>query len=762
MRNRTYLMTLALLTAGTMALVMVGCSDDDSGTPVCGNGVVEEGESCDDTALDGQTCTSLPGDYTGGDLACSSSCTFDTSACIGGTIECGNDLQETGEDCDGADLGGSDCADVGNYVGGSLGCTNCVFDVSQCEVDPNCGNGDIDSGEVCDSTNLDDQSCTTITGSYTGGTLACNVDCTWNESACTTGTTDAVQQIIDARAAADGSALTLPIEGAWVTYVKTAVGPYGAGFFLQASVAGPALYVAVDPATLTPVPAVGDEVTLTVTTMATVGLMRQAVEITSFSVTSNSNDVTTLAQEVSSATGLVTDLDSYEVELISVTGTITGQFVFAGIGHQKARFSTAGIATTPLLTLRVPDAILPTTGLAQGCEVQVQYTPLWRYDTEAQISVWATQDASIISCPAPEVLSAVATGDATVVITINRAVDPASVETDGTQFTFSAGLTASAATATGNLITVTTSAQTPAADYTVTVAQTVTDIFGVGMAASPNNQADFTGYVVNLCGNGTIDTGEECDDSNRDSYDGCSNTCLDDAVHLLISEVVVTPTEGEFVELYNPTSAAIALDNVYLADYNSYYTVAQGTGGPGANDFIAQFPAGSSIPAGGFVVVSIQTATDFSSIYGVFPDFDMDAADTGAPAMTVTLGTDAGLSNGSEMLVLFSWDGTSDLVQDLDYVLWGSNTNPAMDKSGINAGSSTYLADTTPASQMSTSSANSSGTSLERCDTSEGAETDTGGNGLTGNDETSEDLSATFVVGTPTPGAPPAAATCGP
>jgi cysteine-rich repeat protein len=760
MRNRTLFMTLALVTVG--ALVMVGCSDDDSGTPVCGNGVVEDGESCDDVELDGQTCTTMAGNFTGGTLACSNTCTFDTLGCTGGDPQCGNDVQETGEECDGVDLADSDCTDAGNYVSGTLGCAgDCTFDVSQCEVDPNCGNGDIDSDEVCDSTNLDGQSCTSITGSYTGGTLACNVDCTWNESLCTTGTADAVQQIIDARAATDGTGLTLPIEGAWVTYVKTAVGPYSAGFFLQASVAGPALYVAVDPATLTPVPAVGDEVTLTVTTMATVGLMRQAVEITGFSVTSNSNDVTTLAQEVSSATGLVTDLDSYEVELISVTGTIADEFGYAGVGHQKARFETAGITTTTLLTLRVPDAILPTTGLAQGCEVQIQYTPLWRYDTEAQISVWATQDASIISCPAPEVLSATATGDSTVVITINRAVDPASVLANGSQFTFNAGLTASAATATGNLITVTTSAQTPAANYTVTVAQTVTDIFGVGMAGQPDNQADFTGYVVNLCGNGTVDTGEECDDSNRDSYDGCSNTCQDDAPHLLISELVVTPTEGEFVELYNPTSAAIALDDIYLSDFNTYYTVAQSTAAPGNNDFLVQFPAGSSIPAGGFVVVSIRTATNFSDTYGVLPDFDLDAADTSAPAMVGTIGTDAGLSNGSEMLVLFSWDGSSDLIQDLDYVLWGNNTNPAMDKSGITAGSSTYLADTAPASQLSTSSPGT-GTSLERCDTSEGAETDTGGNGLTGNDETSEDLSATFVVGTPTPGAPPAAGTCAP
>jgi len=760
MWNRTLFMTLALLTVGAFAVA--GCSDDDSGA-ICGNDLVEEGESCDGASLDGMSCTTLPGDFTGGTLTCADNCTFDTSECTSGPAECGNDVQETGEDCDGADLGGSDCADVGNYVGGTLGCTAaCVYDTSQCEVDPNCGNLAIDAGEDCDSTNLAGQTCASIPGTWTGGVLACAADCTWDESACTLGG-DAVQQIIDARAAADGTGLTLPIEGAWVTYVKAAVGTDVAGFFLQASVAGPALFVAVDPATLTPQPVVGDTVTLTVTTMATVNLMRQATEITGFSVTASGYDVTALAQEVSAATDLVSNVDDYEVEVITVTGTIASPFNYAGPGHSSARFETAGIVGDADLRLRVPDTILPVVGLDQDCVVLVQYTPLWRYDAQAQVSIWATQDASLISCPAPEVLSAEATINATtVVVTISRPVDPASVLADGSQFTFTGGLTASAATATGNEITVTTSPQTPALVYTVTVAQTVTDILGTGMAGPPNNQADFTGYVLNLCGNSTLDGGEECDDGNRDSYDGCSNTCQDDADHLLISELAVTPTAGEFVELYNPTANAIALDDVYLADYNTYYEITQGTAPSQNSDFAAHFPAGTSIPAGGFLVVSIRTATEFNTTYGFFPDFDLSATDTNAPALIGNIGGNAGLTNNTEMVVLFTWDGASDLVQDVDYVVWGANATSGMDKTAVNVGSGTYLADTATSLQVPAVSPGG-GQSLERCDTSEGAEVAAGGNGLTGNNETSEDFSATFVVSTsPSPGVAPAAGTCGP
>lgn len=31
--------------------------------------------------------------------------------------------------------------------------------------------------------------------------------------------------------------------------------------------------------------------------------------------------------------------------------------------------------------------------------------------------------------------------------------------------------------------------------------------------------------VTNDCGNGRLDTGEGCDDGNRNSSDGCSSTC---------------------------------------------------------------------------------------------------------------------------------------------------------------------------------------------------------------------------------------------
>ena len=77
--------------------------------------------------------------------------------------------------------------------------------------------------------------------------------------------------------------------------------------------------------------------------------------------------------------------------------------------------------------------------------------------------------------------------------------------------------------------------------------------------------------------------------------------------HLLITEVVVTPTEDEFIEIYNNTSASIDLSDYYLTDGTHigsgsyYYNIVTGNdagGGDGTSDFNARFPDGSVIAPG--------------------------------------------------------------------------------------------------------------------------------------------------------------------
>jgi hypothetical protein len=49
---------------------------------ICGNDIKEAGEACDGPDLASQDCGSIPGDFTGGALACDDDCTFDTADCV--------------------------------------------------------------------------------------------------------------------------------------------------------------------------------------------------------------------------------------------------------------------------------------------------------------------------------------------------------------------------------------------------------------------------------------------------------------------------------------------------------------------------------------------------------------------------------------------------------------------------------------------------------------------------------------------------------
>jgi hypothetical protein len=67
------------------------------------------------------------------------------------TSQCGNGVRETGEACDGADLGSFTCESIG-YQSGTLSCqASCLYDFSQCVANPICGNGMVEFGEECDN-----------------------------------------------------------------------------------------------------------------------------------------------------------------------------------------------------------------------------------------------------------------------------------------------------------------------------------------------------------------------------------------------------------------------------------------------------------------------------------------------------------------------------------------------------------------------------------------------------------------------------------
>lgn len=267
------------------------------------------------------------------------------------------------------------------------------------------------------------------------------------------------------------------------------------------------------------------------------------------------------------------------------------------------------------------------------------------------------------------------------------------------------------------------------------------------------------------------------------------------ADHLLMTEFAVTPTDAEFIEIFNPTTEVVDLTDYYLSDFvlssdptQNYWRFVDGALVPQAGfdtDFLARFPAGATILPGQTLVVSLHDDLAFTEYWSgggrtVPVDFEMiqDGSADGVPDMVdpgpAAIGqrliqANAGLSNAREVVVLFHWDGQSDLVQDVDIVQWG-NAGPVFNtlspvKSGVQVDGpdadvvpTAYLADS-PASEQDLAStgdsANDVGLTVSRVDFDEGLEALAGGNGLTGHNETSENYSVTWAENTePSIGSP--------
>lgn len=554
MKRIGYFGTLALAMALAMALG-AACSDDD-GSQVCGNGLIEGTELCDMDQTGTADCVSEG--FAGGTLSCNSTCDgFDTTLCTGGDT-CGDGNVDTGEDCDNTNLDGNDCESVGNYVGGTLACaTDCTFDTSNCTPPVGCGNGAIDTNEECDTTNLDGNDCTTVGGGFAGGTLACENDCTFDTGSCVTTS----EQITAARATADGTTTNLPIQAAWVTYIRDGHGsdPMG-GFHVQADQLGPALFVQADATTLGTL-TVGDEVSFDILEMGTILTLRQAVAIANLSIDSSGHDVTTLYQDVSNATDLVTALDDYEAEVLTLDATMTSTFGSAGEGYSKAEIETDGIQSGGDLFVRIPNTVLATLNLAPGCQLTATGVPMWRYNTEAQVGIWYASNVSVNSCPAPEVTGAAAVNAVDVDITFSTNIDVASLTDVPAQITFDQGVSAVSAVVNGSVVTVTTDGFGSGITYTVTVADTVTDLAGIGVLATANS-ATFISPVVN-----EIDCADGLDED-ADGYPDCLDTdCSADAACAFGAQLYIWELDSdqsgtdtqEFVEIWNNTGGPVDL-----------------------------------------------------------------------------------------------------------------------------------------------------------------------------------------------------------
>jgi hypothetical protein len=368
--------------------------------------------------------------------------------------------------------------------------------VAQSRCSPACGENqfcDVSSGQfVC-------RTCTAERGCFEGYTC----DPAFNEGTgvCLAHPPTTSAQIATFLAVDSGTLdAPMPIEGAYVTYLKPSATDAGTetGFFLQAEPEGPAMFVA-DTTALASVK-VGDRVNLMVTAREPITGVRAAKAVTDLVKLSEDHPVQNLATATppglrvdrTDATDLISNLAGYESELLSLTGNVATAPATAGGGHMSMRITTTGIpAPSDNFRLRMPTTLSDALDLSPGCNFTLM-GPMWRFNAQAQPSVYSASDITVASCPAPTLVSIAAPSPTTVQLTFSRRIDPASV-TDAdapTQFTFDNGLTTTAATVNGTLVVLTTSAQTAGTTYTVTVANTVKDKRGSSVATP--NTATFT------------------------------------------------------------------------------------------------------------------------------------------------------------------------------------------------------------------------------------------------------------------------------
>ncbi len=148
----------------------VASSSSEDGGPGCGNGVREADEECDRNDFGGRTCADFG--HASGTLDCDG-CTIDASGCH----DCGDGILQDGELCDGSAVSQT-CADLG-WAGGTLACgEGCrAFDESGCN---NCGNAFVDEGEHCDGS-IGAATCESL--GYAPGELACTA-CRYDVAGC--------------------------------------------------------------------------------------------------------------------------------------------------------------------------------------------------------------------------------------------------------------------------------------------------------------------------------------------------------------------------------------------------------------------------------------------------------------------------------------------------------------------------------------------------------------------------------------------------
>jgi len=142
----------------------------------CSNAAIPRKQTCGPTGCTGGACTSGQTQCIA-DSSCSTTqtCSWQNGGC-GSSAGCSNTAIPRKQTCGPTSCTGGTCI---------AGLTQCIADAS-CSTSQRCGNGQLDSGEQCDGINLNNSTCQSLALGFTGGTLRCKSDCTFDTSSCTT------------------------------------------------------------------------------------------------------------------------------------------------------------------------------------------------------------------------------------------------------------------------------------------------------------------------------------------------------------------------------------------------------------------------------------------------------------------------------------------------------------------------------------------------------------------------------------------------
>ena len=221
------------------------------------------------------------------------------------------------------------------------------------------------------------------------------------------------------------------------------------------------------------------------------------------------------------------------------------------------------------------------------------------------------------------------------------------------------------------------------------------------------------------------------------------------ADHLLLNRITISPTQAEMVSIFNPTTDIINLSNYYLSDAEKsstnkhYYNLPTGSDyfSGSVSDFFIRFPD-INIEPNDTMFIALHDSTTFHNYYNFPADLSLwnDSlayTDDNYP-FNSSFNT---LGDNYESLILFYWDGVSNQIQDVDYFLWGDTTY-AINKTGI----LNYL-DDTPLNQQFDNliDAHDDNYTYMRESSLESDEI-IPGNGFTGHDETSENFLSSWKI----------------